>query len=39
MSTAYFHSASIFKQTRNPNLFNALVHKKAKEINAGVYTK
>jgi len=33
------HSATIFKQTRNPNLFNALVHKKAKEINAGAYTK
>ncbi|KAF8339460.1 hypothetical protein F5887DRAFT_889035, partial [Amanita rubescens] len=27
------HSATLFKQTRNPNLFNALVHKKAKEIN------
>ncbi|KAF8308653.1 hypothetical protein F5887DRAFT_912336 [Amanita rubescens] len=28
------HSASIFKATRNPTLFNALVHQKAKEINA-----
>jgi hypothetical protein len=30
------HSSSIFKATRNPNLFNALVHQKAKEINAGM---
>jgi predicted extracellular nuclease len=29
------HSSSIFKTTRNPNIFNALVHQKAKEINAG----
>ena len=29
------HSATIFKPTRNPNIFNALVHKKAKEVNAG----
>lgn len=33
------HSASNFKQSRTPNLFNALVHKKAKEINSGAYTK
>ena len=29
------HSAAIFKPTRKPNIFNALVHQKAKEINAG----
>jgi hypothetical protein len=28
------HSATLFKQTRNPNLFNALVHKKAREVNS-----
>ncbi|KAF8338373.1 hypothetical protein F5887DRAFT_983449 [Amanita rubescens] len=30
------HSATVFKTTRSPNLFNALVHQKAKEINGNL---